>query len=304
MRNFMVFDVGGTSTKWSVINELGDFKESSKFECPDTVEEFFHELIKISNEMKEKYEVKGIAISAPGAVDGNIGIIGGITAIPYIHGPNFKEIISKGTNLSVELENDANCAALGECWLGAGKYNKDLAFVVCGTGIGGAIVKDKKVHVGVHKHGGEFGYCSINFDLDNLKALNWSHVGSTIALARNVAQLKGLDEDSINGVEVFEMCSKGDKIAIQEVNKYYFNMAIGIYNIQYIFDPEVIILGGAISERPEYIDEINKRIDIMMNSDLEGTIKPVIKTCKFGNDANKLGALYNYLQREKINLNI
>lgn len=302
MRNFMVFDVGGTSTKWSVINELGDFKESNKFDCPDTVEEFFDELIKISNEMKEKYEVKGIGISAPGAVDGNTGIIGGITAIPYIHGPNFKEIITKGTNLNVQLENDANCAALGECWLGSGRDNKDLAFVVCGTGIGGAIVKDKKVHVGVHKHGGEFGYCSMNLDLDNLKAVTWSYVGSTIALARNVAQLKGMDEGSINGVEVFEMCTKGDKIAIQEVNKYYFNMAIGIYNIQYIFDPEVIILGGAISERPEYVEEINKRLDIMMNSDLEGTIKPVIKKCKFGNDANKLGALYNYLQREKSNL--
>ena len=82
------------------------------------------------------------------------------------------------------------------------------------------------------------------------------------------------------------MCKNGDEIAIQEVNKYYFNMAVGIYNIQYIFDPEVIILGGAISERPEYVDEINKRLDILMNSDLEGTIKPVLKTCVFGNDAN------------------
>ncbi|OOM77317.1 beta-glucoside kinase [Clostridium puniceum] len=299
MRNFMVFDVGGTSTKWSIIDESGDFKESNKFDCLNTVDEFFDELIKISNEMKEKYDVKGIAISAPGAVDSDTGIIGGITAIPYIHGPNFKEIITSGTNLTVEVENDANCAALGECWLGAGKNNKDLAFVVCGTGIGGAIVKDKKVHVGIHKHGGEFGYCSINFDLDKSKATNWSQAGSTIALARNVAQLKGLDEDSINGIEVFEMCSKGDKIAIQEVNKYYFIMAVGIYNIQYIFDPEVIILGGAISERLEYVDEINKRLDIMMNSELEGTIKPVIKTCQFGNNANKLGALYNYLQREK-----
>ena len=299
MRNFVVFDVGGTSTKWSIIDESGEFKESNKFDCPDTVDEFFEGLIKISNEMKQKYEVKGIAISAPGAVDSDTGLIGGITAIPYIHGPNFKEILTKATSLNVELENDANCAALGECWLGSGKDNKDLAFVVCGTGIGGAIVKDKKVHVGIHKHGGEFGYCSINFDLDKPKATNWSVAGSTVALARNVAQLKGLDEDSINGIEVFEMCSKGDRIAIQEVNKYYFIMAVGIYNIQYIFDPEVIILGGAISERPEFVDEINKRLDIMMNSDLEGTIKPVIKTCQFGNDANKLGALYNYLQREK-----
>ena len=299
MRNFMVFDVGGSSTKWSIIGETGEFKESNKFDCPSTAEEFFNEIIRISNEMKIKYDVKGIAISAPGAVNSETGLIGGITAIPYIHGPNFKEILTKGTNLNVELENDANCAALGECWLGAGKENRDLAFVVCGSGIGGAIVKDKKIHGGIHKHGGEFGYCSVSCELEGEpKFTSWSQAGSTTALAKKVAKLKGLEEGSLDGVEVFELCNKGDEIALKEVNKYYFIMAVGIYNIQYTYDPEVIILGGAISERPEYVEEINKRLDILMNSDLEGTIKPVLKKCEFGNDANKLGALYNYLQRQ------
>lgn len=298
MKNFMVFDIGGSATKWSIINELGEFKESGKFNCPSTAQEFFSELIKITNEMKTKYEVKGIAISAPGAVDSETGTIGGVSAIEYIHGPNFKEILKKATDLNVEIENDANCAALGECWLGAGKDNNDLAFVVCGSGIGGAIVKDKKVHGGIHKHGGEFGYCSIKCELDGEpKFTSWSKAGSTTALARNVAKLKGLEEGSIDGVEVFELCNKGDEIAIQEVNKYYFTMAVGIYNIQYTFDPEVIILGGAISERDGYVNEINNRLDIMMNNGLEGTIKPVLKTCKYGNDANKLGALCNYLQK-------
>lgn len=301
MRNFMVFDIGGSSTKWSIINEVGEFKESGKFSCPRTAEEFFSELIKITNKMKVKYDVTGIAISAPGAVDSETGVIGGLSAIPYIHGPNFKEILKEGTGLNAEIENDANCAALGECWLGSGKDNNDLAFVVCGTGIGGAIVKDKKIHGGIHKHGGEFGYCSINFDFidEKPKFTTWSKSGSTTALARNVAELKGLEEGSLDGVEVFELCSKGDEVALKEVNKYYFTMAVGIYNIQYTYDPEVIILGGAISEREDYVEEINNRLDIMMSGDLEGTIRPVLKTCKYGNDANKLGALCNYLQREK-----
>jgi glucokinase len=299
MENFMVFDIGGSSVKWSVISKNGEILESNKFEVPDNKEIFFNNLAKITNEMKEKYEVKGIAISAPGAVDCETGIIGGLSAIPYIHGPNFKEILKDLTGLNAEIENDANCAALGECWLGAGKENKDLAFVVCGTGIGGAIVKEKKIHSGIHKHGGEFGYCSISCELDGEpKFTSWSQSGSTTALAKKVAKLKGLEEGSIDGVEVFELCNKGDEIALKEVNKYYFIMAVGIYNIQYTYDPEVIILGGAISERAEYVEEVNKRLDILMNSDLEGTIKPVIKKCEFGNDANKLGALYNYLQRQ------
>lgn len=299
MRNFMVFDIGGSSTKWSVITEEGEFKESNKFACPSNADEFFCKLIEITEGMKNKHDVSGIAISAPGAVDSNIGVIEGVSAIPYIHGPNFKDILKKSTGLDTEIENDANCAALGECWLGAGKESNDLAFVVCGSGIGGAIVKDKKIHVGVHKHGGEFGYCAASYSLDGEpKFISWSKAGSTAALARKVAKLKGLEENSLDGVKVFELCSEGDEVSIKEVNKYYFTMAAGIYNIQYTYDPEVIILGGAISEREGYVDEINKRIDIMMNNGLEGTIKPVLKTCKYGNDANKLGALYNYLQRE------
>lgn len=299
MENFIVFDIGGSSIKWSVINQGGEILESGKLGIPDNEEIFFNSLGKVTNEMKGKFDVKGIAISAPGAVDCETGLIGGLSAIPYIHGPNFKVILKDVTGLNTEIENDANCAALGECWLGAGKENKDLAFVVCGTGIGGAIVKDKKIHSGIHKHGGEFGYCSISCELDGEpKFTSWSQSGSTAALAREVAKLKGLEEGAIDGVEVFELCNKGDEIALKEVNKYYFIMAVGIYNIQYTYDPEVIILGGAISERPEYVDEINKRLDILMNSDLEGKIKPTIKKCEFGNDANKLGALYNYLQRQ------
>jgi len=300
MKKIMVFDIGGSAVKWSVIKKSGEFVESNKFDVPSNKEEFFEKLTKISNEMREKYDVKGIAISAPGAVDSETGVIGGVSAIPYIHGPNFKELLKKSTKLDVEIENDANCAALGECWLGAGKDNQDLAFVVCGSGIGGAIVKDKKIHSGIHKHGGEFGYCSITCELEGTpKFTSWSKSGSTKALAKSVSKLKGLEEGSLDGVEVFELCDKGDEIALKEVNKYYFIMAVGIYNIQYTYDPEVIILGGAISERKEYIDEINKRLDILMNSDLEGKIKPVLKTCQFGNDANKLGALCNYLQRQK-----
>ncbi|WP_160691311.1 ROK family protein [Clostridium sp. C2-6-12] len=299
MENFMVFDIGGSSIKWSVINQGADILESGKLSIPDNKETFFNNIGNTTNEMKEKFDIQGIAISAPGAVDCETGIIGGLSAISYIHGPNFKEILKELTGLKVEIENDANCAALGECWLGAGKDNKDLAFVVCGSGIGGAIVKDKKIHSGVHKHGGEFGYCFINCELDGEpKFSSWSKSGSTMALANKVAELKGLKEGSIDGIEVFELCKKGDKIAIQEVNKYYIIMAIGIYNIQYTYDPEVIVLGGAISERSEYVDEINERLDLLMNNESGGKIKPVIKKCEFGNDANKLGALYNYLQRQ------
>src|SRR5699024_1216495 len=103
----------------------------------------------------------GIAISAPGAVtDG--GMINGGSAIPYIHGPNIKAMIETRTGLTVHIENDANCVALAEIWKGAAKTKKDVAVVVIGTGIGGALVKDGVIHKGGNLHGGEFGYMILN----------------------------------------------------------------------------------------------------------------------------------------------
>lgn len=296
MSNYFVLDIGGSSVKWAILNdEIKEF-EKGKIEIPETIEEFFENICAVVNMFKDKYKLQGVAISAPGAVNSDTGIIGGMSAVPYIHGPNFKEVIMDKTGLPAELENDANCAALGECWLGAGKEENDSAFVVCGTGIGGAIVKDKKIHRGIHLHGGEFGYCVMDFDYDTKTFRSWSELGSTAGMANNVCLAKGLEEYSLTGLQVFEMAEEGDAVAIREIDRYFFNMAIGIYNVQYIYDPEVIILGGAISERPGFVEDINKRMVEIMTIKDDGTVKPYIKASKFGNKANLIGALNHFLQ--------
>lgn len=301
MKNYMVFDIGGTAVKSSVINENGEILTNGKINIAEDVDGFFDELVKAVKDNQKEYDLQGIAISSPGAVDSDTGIVGGASAIPYIHGPNFKEILFDRTGLKVEIENDANCAALGECWLGAAKEEKDSAFVVCGSGIGGAIIKNKRIHKGKHMHGGEFGYCIVKYDEGNDENLfsTWSEVGSTVAMAKNIAKAKNVPEEDIDGYKAFELCKEGDSIAIKEVDRYFTYMAIGIYNIQYTYDPEVIVLGGAISAREDYIDRINEKIESIMQNKPDGKVRPVIKKCEFGNDANKIGALYNFLTRNK-----
>ena len=295
MSNYIAFDIGGSSVKWSIINLNGEFLENGKISIPKTIEEFFKAIADKVNELKDKYQVEGVAISAPGAVDSQTGIIGGMSAIPYIHGPNFKEIFREGTGLEIAIENDANCAALGECWLGAAKEENDSAFVVCGTGIGGAIVKDKKVHTGVHNHGGEFGYCLVDIDVNNGKYDTWSKIGSTFQVAKSIASRKGIDINDFDGIKAFQLYDNGDEIAVEEVNKFFRYMAIGIYNIQYTYDPEVIVLGGAICERPGFIDEINVKLKEILDCVKDAKIFPLVRKAQYGNDANKLGDLYNFL---------
>lgn len=295
MKNYIVFDIGGTAVKWSIMKEDGEIIFNNKTKIAETVDMFFEKLISTINENKDKYDLQGIAISAPGAVDSKSGTIQGCCAVPYIHGPNFKEILGS-TGLKVAIENDANCAAFGECWLGAAKEFNDCAFVVCGSGIGGSLIKDKRLHLGANKFGGEFGCCIVDYDKDSkFKYKNWSSVGSTTALARRVADKMGIPRTEIDGVKVFEMLESGNEIVKEEVDNYFRYMAIGIFNIQYTYDPEIIVLGGAISEGDGYIEMINDKLDEIMTINLDSPIRPKVKVCEFGNKANMIGALYNFI---------
>ncbi|WP_300383872.1 ROK family protein [Clostridium sp.] len=300
MQNYIVYDIGGSSIKYAIMNDDGDIikKDNYKTSTKD-FDVFIKDMIEIAKKAKDEYKVSGVAVSAPGGVDSETGIIGGSSALPCIHGPNFKEIFKDELNLILEIENDANCAALGEVWKGAARENKDVAFIVCGTGIGGAIIKDRKIHKGENLHGGEFGYMILEtiYSESGVEFKTWSDLGATGGLSKNVANRKDLSPKDIDGKQVFQMAEDGDDICIQEIENFYLNNAKGIYNVQYIYDPEKILIGGAISEREDFIDRINENIDFILSKLNHAKVRPIIERCKFGNDANLIGALFNYKQR-------
>ncbi|MDY0409326.1 ROK family protein [Virgibacillus soli] len=144
-------------------------------------------------------------------------------------------------------------------------------------------------------HGGEFGYMVIpnssgtNFD-------TWSATAATGALVKNVAQLKNINEDEINGEAIFEMAHAGDVDCQQAIDQFYAYLALGIYNLQYIYDPEVILIGGGISERDDLIDHINEKLDEILSRFEASKIRPSIDTCEFRQNANMLGAVYGFLK--------
>lgn len=222
------------------------------------------------------------------------GIIGGSSALDYIHGPNIKNDLQTRLGVDVELENDANCAALAEVWKGAASDVNDCCFIVSGTGIGGAVVKNKRIHKGQHLHGGEFGYMIADFNFETKEMETWSHVGSTVAVVRAVAKAKGVDVSTLDGREIFDHYHE-DSDYEKAVDKFYYVLANGIYNLQYAYDPEKIIIGGGISVRDDLLDEVNQRLDVIFAHFTHAKIRPVVLTCQYHNDANLLGALYHFL---------
>lgn len=293
MKYYIGIDVGGSSIKAALVDEKGNISHNWKAKTPTSLERFYLLIDNIVNIATDKQQIEGIAMSLPGAVDSNTGIIGGSSALPYIHGPNIKKDLETRTNLRVEMENDANCAALAEVWIGNASDVEDSMFVVSGTGIGGAVIKDKKIHRGVHLHGGEYGYEIMIFDEVNKKFSTWSDVGSTIALVNRVAKRKNVYPSSLDGAEIFDHVAE-DNIYFEEVDRFYYYMAMGIYNLQYTYDPEVIVIGGGVSARDDLVDQINQRLDVIFKEIPIAHIRPIVRTCKYHNDANIIGAVYHF----------
>ena len=284
-------DIGGTSIKVAISDEKGNLNLQDNLKVKDDFDFIIDTIVNWIKQVKINYSIEGIAISSPGAVNNKTGIIGGASALSCIHGPNFKEILFNKTNLPVSIENDANCAALAEVFSGKGKNYKDLLFVVCGTGIGGAIVKNGEIHHGKHLLGGEVGYMIMEEE-DN-KYLNFSQVASTMSFVRKIR--KFYNDDSWDGEKIFKEAEKGNEMCINVIDTFYKNLAKGIFNLQHIYDPEIILLGGAISNRKDFISRINhKLIDIRKNMDID-TLMPNLDTCTHKKDANLIGALANFL---------
>ena len=293
MKKYISFDVGGTDVKHALIDENGKILNKISYKTPDNIEDFIDSVVEITKNYKEFIE--GIALSLPGAVNNSLGIVGGCSALPYIHGPNIKKLLLEKIGFPIHMENDANCAALGETWLGAGKDKKDVLFLVIGTGVGGAIIKDGKIHSGKNLHGGEFGY--MISDIVDGKTLTLSDTGSTGALIKRVENKLNLHRGSLSGKEVFAIAEDGNEAVQEEIEYFYKKLAEAIYNLQYSFDPEMIILGGTISQRDDLAENITKKLDIILSELKQASVKPIIEPCFFRGDANLIGAVKYFIQQ-------
>ncbi|PFJ17672.1 N-acetylmannosamine kinase [Bacillus cereus] len=290
----LAFDIGGSAVKFGIWEneKLGDV---SQFKTPLSWEEMQQKLIEIAESFQKSGRViEGIAISAPGVVDKERGQINGISAVPYIHKIPVFKMLTKTFQLPVSIENDANCAALAELWKGAAKDCQNVLFVVIGTGIGGAVIIDGKLQTGAHLYGGEFGLMVLDNDQ------SFSTLGTAVNMAKRYSLSKGKPEDFYSGEEVFRLADTGDTVAKEHVSDLYHYLALGIYNLQYTFDPEKIILGGGVSSKEDLISEINKRLQIRLEKNQLKDFFPVIVPCEYKNNANLIGAVANFMNERAL----
>ena len=300
--NYLVFDIGGTFVKYALIDDQGHISHKNKIPSLKTgIDDFIDSLVQVYQEYKV-YDLSGIAISVPGAVDVEKGIIYHGGGLPFLHECCITEVLSKRCdNLNVAVENDGKCAGLAEVWLGNASDVKDAVCMVIGSGIGGAIIKDRKIIRGNRLIAGEISNIIVDYTREQLEqgksplSNTYAFKASAILLTMRVAKLKGLDPKEVTGEKVYEWANQGDEICINALEDVYFNIAMQAYNFQYTYDPDVILIGGGISEQPQFIEGIKRYVERIGNFEYHFA-HPIIKPCKYNNDSNLLGALYNFKQ--------
>ena len=288
--NILAIDIGGTMIKYGLVSSDGKILSTDKIKTESNkgLNNILNKIDNIFKRYKENNPV-GIAVSGTGQINGMIGkVIGGNPIIPNWIGTNLVKILEEKYNLPIVLENDVNCVALGEKWIGAGKDLINFICLTIGTGIGGGIILNNQLFRGENFVAGEFGHILI-------KKGEFEQFASTTALIRLVKERTG---KTLNGKEIFDL-EKKEIVEYQEViSEWIENLTDGLSSIVYCFNPANMILGGGVIEQGEpLINRIKNSLFKKIGPQFKEKLN--IIQAKLGNNAGMIGA--SYLLLEKFN---
>lgn len=289
MKSYLSIDIGGTAIKYGIIDEYGRILTKDKIdtEAHKGGPEILNKVFGIVENYLEVYKPVGICISTAGMVDTEKGeIFYSAPLIPRYAGTKFKEELERRFYIPCEVENDVNCAGLAESVSGAAIGSKVALCLTIGTGIGGCILIDGNVFHGFSNSACEIGYMHM-FDSD------FQTLGASSILTKKVAEIKQNPEVIWDGYHIFEEAKNGDDICITAIDEMVEILGMGIANICYVINPEVVVLGGGVMAQDTYL---KPKIEKALKKYLVPSIaeKTRLEFAKHKNDAGMMGAFYNF----------
>lgn len=298
MQRVIGIDIGGTAVKYGLLTVRGEILKSGEFSTDG--EKGIENLLSNIYDVIDMYmdnNVLGIAVSGTGQINGEIGeVIGGAPIIPGWIGTNLVKILEEKYKIPAVLENDVNCAALGEKWKGAGAGEDDFLCLTIGTGIGGGIILNGNIYRGNSYVAGEFGHILVEkngIKCSCGKTGCYEKYASTSALVRMVEEKTG---KKMNGKEIFELYHQGDNTIKEIINIWIEYLTDGLGVLIYIFNPKLVILGGGVTKQGEYLLQLIK--SSLSKKCGENYLKNlVIKFATLENSAGMLGAEYLLLKK-------
>lgn len=302
---YLGIDIGGTNIRLGVVDDKGKIllrkrlptlKEQGK-------EVVIVRLLKAINSIigDSKYTIRGIGIGCPGPLDSKRGIVLSPPNLPDWKDLHLREIVKRRFNLPVYLENDANCAGLGESWQGAGKGASSMVLFTLGTGIGSALILNKKLWKGKDGFASELGHVSINPKGPKCKCGNRGCLelyASATAVVRRIKQAlkKGMKskvfkptKENITAAKIYQAAKMGDELSKRILDETGFYLGVAIANIVNALNPEIVVLSGGMTKAGRLLfDKIKGTVKSRALKEAVGGLKIVLG--KLGEDAGIIGA--------------
>ena len=325
MMKCLAMDFGGSSIKYAVVNEQAELEQTGSAPAPlGSVEEFVDSVEKLYLQYRD--EISGIALSLPGVIDAETGEHHGSGVYQdLLAGKNVKELISARCPVKVAVENDGKCGALAEAWKGALAGVKDGAVLVLGSGIGGGVIVNGKVHRGYNFTAGEFSFLLTGRDRSIMDAA-WMSVGM-LGVTYQTCKRKNLDfsvQDAgdviasfdaelgdrypkfeepaqpikADGKQFFQWLEEGDQDVTRIYQEFLHSLAILVENIQICLAPEKIVIGGGLSKAQRLLPDLEQEIEQLCNDcGIAPSMRATVCKSRYLNECNLLGAVYNYIQQ-------
>lgn len=244
MQLFIGFDVGGTHIKHGVIDENGKELTTDEYDTPEDKNTFKKKWKAVVEAYQDEHDIVGIGVSFPGHINHHSGEAAKAGALDYLDGENLCELFAGLTDLPVTVENDANCAALGERWQGAGKDYEHFVCITIGTGIGGGIVMEGDLYRGSHYRAGEFGVLPVG---NNGEPMH--DVASASGLMKACRRALAVSEEEMpDGEELFKRM-ESDVHLREAIEEWAHCLSRGVYSVISMFDPQAVLIGGGVSEQ-------------------------------------------------------
>ena len=303
-------DLGGTNIVAGIVDENYQIIATAKRKTamPRPVEDILADMATVSREAVAKAgltmdDIAAVGVGCPGTCNGDTGLVEAAHNLGFFNIP-VRAHLEDAPGKPVCVENDANAAAYGEYIAGSGKGKTSLVCITLGTGVGGGVIVDDVILTGFNFGGAELGHSALVVDGEQCSCGRrgcWEAYSSATALIRQTRCAmqahpeSGMwkispDLDAVNGRTAFDAMRAGDATAKEVVDTFIRYLACGVANMIHVFRPEVLCIGGGISNEGESLlaplrDEVAKNI---------GDNQTVITVATLANDAGIIGAAYLY----------
>lgn len=305
-------DLGGTSVKLAILTTVGEIQEKWSIKT-NILDEGSHIVPDIIDSIKHRFETYGltkedflgVGMGSPGVVDSEAGTVIGAYNLNWKTLQLVKDQFESALGLPFFIDNDANVAALGEQWVGAGNNNPNVVFMTLGTGVGGGVIAAGNLIRGVKGAGGELGHITVDFDAPFACTCGKKGCLETVASATGIvnltrryaekyagdAKLKQLidDGEEVTAKDVFDLAKEGDDLALIVYRHFSNYLGVACANIAAVLNPAYIVLGGGVSAAGEFL------LDGVRNVFADNSFPQIKESTQIvlatrGNDAGVLGA--------------